>query len=282
MYLKQKDIIAVAICSFVYFLLCVGSAMVLGELDRLIVLPSSLFIVLTVVFELYRRLDVVQRDLYDDVIQLDPLLSVHAMLRLTQPLPAMRGHAMAPDAAVIMISLIRELRPRTIVETGSGVSTLVMGYCLKQLGEGRVVALDHDVSYAEHTDAQVRRHGLTEYATVQYAPLAPVQVHGETHNWYALDRLGGVSAIDLVFDDGPPLGAGAGLRYAALPLLLDKMSERAVYVVNYVGDEERANLERWLARYRFLTAETLPTRKGMLVLRRSAGPQHAVANAQRR
>ena len=42
-----------------------------------------------------------------------------------------------------------------MVETGSGVSTLVIAYGLEKLGRGRVIALDHDAGYAAGT-----RHGI--------------------------------------------------------------------------------------------------------------------------
>lgn len=44
--------------------------------------------------------------------------------------------------------MIADERPELIVDTGSGVSTLVAAYALQKLGRGKVVALEHDRAYA--------------------------------------------------------------------------------------------------------------------------------------
>src|SRR5439155_23132405 len=87
-----------------------------------------------------RRLD----ELDADVAQTEALVALHDMLVTRRPLPAMRGYAIAPDFGLALVQLIDDERPRLVVETGSGVSTLVIAYRLEQLGCGMVFALEHD------------------------------------------------------------------------------------------------------------------------------------------
>ena len=189
-----------------------------------------------------RRFD----DLEGELAQVQPLLELQRALPTRSPLPAMRGYAIAPDCALLVAELVARERPKLVVETGSGVSTLVLAYALEKLGnDGRVIALDHDPKYAEHTRALVRAHGLEAYATVVDAPLESLEIDGERHRWYATRALAELADINLVLDDGPPRHVGPMLRYASLPYLAPRLSPRATFVLDVIGAEERAVLERW-------------------------------------
>lgn len=204
-----------------------------------------------------------------DVTQIQPLLALAQILPVARPLPPLQGYAIAPDCALLLAQLVADERPALVVETGSGVSTLILAYALQKLGRGRVVALEHDASHAQNTRAELARHGLTGFATVVDAPLEPIVLAGTTYRWYAVPALEGLAEIDLVLDDGPPRYAGDMLRYASLPVLAPRLSPRGVFVLDVVGDEERAILERWRAELPAFTHQHLATRKGNVILRRS-------------
>lgn len=216
---------------------------------------------------LARRLDA----LAADVAQAEPLVALNARLPTRRPLPPMRGYAIAPDFALLLATLVADEKPRLVVETGSGVSTLVIAYALEQLGRGRVIALDHDPTFAAKTRADIDRHGLGAFATVVDAPLEPIEVDGERHLWYAVSALDrhAPGEIDLVVDDGPPKYAGPMLRYASLPVLARRLSAQGLFVLDYVDDEERVILERWRKRYPDFSQEHLDTKKGNVILRRA-------------
>lgn len=211
-----------------------------------------------------RRLDTLEADLG----QLEPLAALRDRLATRRPLPAMRGYAIAPDFALVLTELIADERPELVVETGSGVSTLVIAYGLEKLGRGRVIALDHDAGYAAKTRAEIARHGLSAYATVVHAPLEPIEVDGERYRWYARGALAGLPPIDLVVDDGPPRRAGDMLRYASLPELAGRMSPRGVFVLDVIASEERVILERWRRRHPEFEQERVESKKGHAILRR--------------
>jgi predicted O-methyltransferase YrrM len=194
--------------------------------------------------------------------------AIYHTLKPVVPLPLMAEYAIAPDSALLLHELIRRAGPRTVVETGSGVSSLIIGYTLKSLGGGRLIALERDEEHARRTRDAVALHGLGDVVTVAHAPLVEVTVDGATHRWHDARAVDGVDAIDFVFDDGPPIDVGPGLRYAALPLLQSKLSPQAVYLVNFIGDEERTNIARWQARDRAWRVEWRRTVKGNAILRR--------------
>jgi predicted O-methyltransferase YrrM len=170
---------------------------------------------------------------------------------------------------------VHDHAPAVVVETGSGASTLVIAYSLKALGKGRLISLEVNEAYASRTREEVARHGLTDWVTVVHAPLRDVVVDGQTYRWHDPHALDGVPAIDLVFDDGPPLYLGPALRRAALPLLASRLAPDAVYCMNFVAAEERRTVASWLARDPGLHAEWYRTRKGNVVLTRTPAPMRS-------
>jgi predicted O-methyltransferase YrrM len=192
----------------------------------------------------------------------------------------MREYAIAPDFALILYELVRDLAPRQIVETGSGVSTLLCAYALESLGgEGRVLALDHDALFAAKTRATLAKHGLSHRATVVHAPLGQTEVNGARCTWYAADALAGLPPIDLVMDDGPPKYVGKGARYASLHVLGPRMAPGAPFVLDVVGDEEKENVARWCRELPY-EAEWLDTKKGNVILRKRGGAASGARPAQ--
>jgi hypothetical protein len=203
-----------------------------------------------------------------DLSQIQPLLELTALMKPRRPLPRMQEYAIAPDMALFLYGLVRELVPKQIVETGSGVSTLVCAYALESLGaEGKILSLDHDGTFAAKTRAVLEKHGLAHRATVVHAPLRDTTANGQRCLWYAQDALADVAAIDLVVDDGPPKYVGANARYAALHVLAPKMTGEAPLVLGCVGPVEDAAIARWCRELPF-EAEPLRMRKSNVILRR--------------
>src|SRR3989442_13592004 len=71
------------------------------------------------------------------------------LLRIRKPLPPFKGYSVTADFANLMIADILEHKPSLIVEAGSGLSTIIAAYCLKQLGRGFLIALEHEKLYLE-------------------------------------------------------------------------------------------------------------------------------------
>jgi len=230
-------------------------------------LPLMLAVLLVVIIDMRHKItSEIETQNKRQFRQLDALLSIHAFIQGYQPLPSTRGWAASPDLLRILIDLIDEHQPQFIVEAGSGVSTIVMGHRLKQIGGGRILSFDHEIKYAEKTQRHITQHSLESICTVVHAPLTEHTLHEKKCPWYTLNSQIHES-IDLLFVDGPPYHIGTMARYPALPLLRSHLSNDALVVIDD-GDrqEERQIVERWKDEYS-LDATYHNTEKGAYILR---------------
>jgi len=205
-----------------------------------------------------------------DAEQLQHLLFLLRCVDITRPLPPLSGGcAVRPDVAAYLAGLILDMRPRAVLELGSGVSSVIIGYCLRQAGGGTLLSLDHDADYAAQTQRWLCQHGLQDIVTVYHAPLTQVPVRTGVHQWYDLRAVGPLPSLDFVFVDGPPWSTQELARLPALPLLEQHLSEAAVIVVDdYKRGDEREMVRRWLAGRDDWQVLELPTQRGMAVLSR--------------
>lgn len=205
--------------------------------------------------------------------QIQQVQALHSILSLSRsraPLPVMGGYAISPLFGELLVSLIREVRPATVVELGSGVSTLIIGYCLEEQGGGRCISLEHDAGYAQESAANVEEHSMEGYVEVVHAPLQDVRLNGRTWPWYRPGSLDTITSVDMLVVDGPPGSIGHMARYPALALLNGKLSDRAVIVVDDTRKaDERALVGLWLEQFPGFVAEEVETEKGAMVLRRT-------------
>jgi predicted O-methyltransferase YrrM len=188
----------------------------------------------------------VLRQLRDQTQEVEALVQLYRLLDPRAPMPSSGHWALNPTELLELWSVIELRRPRLVLELGSGVSSVWIGYALER-HRGRLVSLEHDPAYAERTRAHLRRHGLADVAEVRDAPLRPVSVDGESYRWYDPAALAGLSGVDLLLVDGPPGGTGPQARYPALPMLERLLSPRAWVLLDDVGrPEEREILRRWV------------------------------------
>ncbi len=174
---------------------------------------------------------------------------------LNQPYPMPFGGnwALTPDAAVILAREIAIRRPETIVELGSGVSTVMVGRLLRQMGCGHLISLDHDPDWAKETRRHILANGLQDYVEVLDAPLTRQQFDGKNFDWYQVpEQLRHIEQIDMLTVDGPPQTTDATVlaRYPALPAFADQLSEHAViYIDDAKRDTEKEMVKKWLQQY---------------------------------
>lgn len=106
-----------------------------------------------------------------------------------------------PAALVAVCNDVVIRRRRTIVELGSGISTVVLARLLGQTG-GRLVSVDHDEQWLAIVADLLTAAGLRDAVRLHHAPLVA--------GWYdrasmakALTDADG-AAVDLLVVDGPP------------------------------------------------------------------------------
>jgi len=191
----------------------------------------------------------------------------------TYPMPFGGGWALTPDAAVVLAREIALNRPRTIVELGSGVSTVLIGRMLKQAGVGQLFSLDHDPSWAEETRRHVQASALQDHVVVLDAPLARQQFGGKEFNWYQVpEQLRQAGSIDLIIVDGPPqsLDPSGMPRYPALPAFLAQLSPKAmIYIDDAKRPQEQEMIAKWLKEFPGFESRMYETVPGTCLFRRN-------------
>jgi len=201
--------------------------------------------------------------------QVEALVGLYSTLGFSLPLPPMRGYALSPDAAAGIVRLIHESRPSTILELGSGVSTLITAYSLKRFGGGRVISFEHDAAWCEVTSGYIAQHDLGDYAEVRYAPIDEAEINGRLWKWYDPSALQGIDSVDMLVVDGPPADTQPLARYPALPLVAHLLTDKAVIVLDDTGrEDERSIIGMWDAESGPFRIEDLPAEKGLTVMRR--------------
>jgi predicted O-methyltransferase YrrM len=201
--------------------------------------------------------------------QVESLQYVLQEVKPKRPLPAARGWAMSPDALKVLIELLRQHRPRLVVEAGSGISTVVTGYILQQLGGGKVVSLEDDEDFAARTQAAVRDHGLSKYADVRIAPLTPHEIDGRDWPWYDKRTWEDLGKIDFLTVDGPVGTISKLTRWPAVPLLMAHLKPDAVILLDDANrPDERQIAEDWEEILTGSSLHAVETEKGMVVISR--------------
>jgi len=186
----------------------------------------------------------------------------YALAALPGPYLPWGSGAMRPAGlATVCNDIVLNLR-RRVVELGSGVSTVLLVRLLHQRpprGGFRLVAVEHDVRWAEWVTEQLDREGIGSGVSVVHAPLVPHPRAEPGLSWYDEPALvDGVRTalqgdpIDLLLVDGPPAyAAGMGqARYPALPVLHDRLAAGATVVLD---DAERAGEQEVLRRWEYET-----------------------------
>ena len=203
--------------------------------------------------------------------QLEALTGLYGSLDIGQPLPRTRKFAASPDFLHLLAGEIFRLKPGLIVELGSGTSTLIAAYCLKKIGRGRVVSLDHIELYADISRQAIESHGLAEFAEVINAPLKRYEIDGETYRWYDDTELAALDGIEVLIVDGPPHDVSKWARYPALPLLRDRLDSRALLLLDD-GDrpDETAIVAAWERKYG-IECRAEPAEKGAFICRLAGG-----------
>lgn len=186
----------------------------------------------------------------------EPVNEVQALLQLlpkvpdTPPLPGVGGWALSASSLLSIWHLVEQERPTTILECGSGTSTLWLAYAARVVPGARVVALEHKVAFARQTRELLAAHGLQDVAEVRDAPLQRVDIDGEHLPWYDPASIADIGDVGLLVVDGPPKSVGPLARYPALPLLRARLAPGAAVVVDDAhrpGEQEA--LTRWRERY---------------------------------
>jgi predicted O-methyltransferase YrrM len=162
--------------------------------------------------------------------------------------------ALAPDVAARLLRQIQLRDAKSIVECGSGVSTLLIARTLKSLGRGHVYAIEHDDAWASFVTRMLQANGVGDVGTVIRAPLSEGKIDGQPTSWYdaaaVRDALASVEVVDVLIVDGPPEKSGHLARAAALPFFEDRLCAGALILVDDLHRQDETEMvSHWTERY---------------------------------
>ena len=231
----------------------------------------GVILVLSIAFVVIIAMQIVVREEQSqNYCQLESLFSLHSLLELRAPLPRMRGWAISPDFANLLVTLVSRDSPKVVVEAGCGASTVILAYCLEKLDNARLYSLEHDSEYAARMRATLSEHRLDGVVQIIDSPLKRYELDGRSWLSYDLDSMGTINEIDLLIIDGPPAHCQRQARYPVLPLLRNRLSGNAVVVLDDASRrDERRILAKWQKKFSDFSLETISLEEGAAVLRRN-------------
>jgi len=153
-----------------------------------------------------------------------------------------------PGLLCCLINDIRVNRRRTIVEFGSGVSSVAIASALDPKTQ-RLISFEHDEDWANYVSGQLGRLDLADRCQVVHAPLKHCELSIDASPWYDVDIVRDSLEsleVDVVICDGPPAYSRDTrmARYPAMPALQSMLAN--TYSV-YLDDIDRSS-ERKIAR----------------------------------
>lgn len=205
------------------------------------------------------------------------LLNLFDLVPARGVVPAMGGSAVAPDLVALLVAELLRLRPRLMLECGSGVSTLWLARTVQEHElDCRISCLDSEPDRAEQTRRLLRAHGVDQHADVRTVPLAPTGLDEHTTPWYDLQTVPKMADIGLLFVHGPPESTGPLARYPAVPLLKSQLATTATVVLD---DAVRPSGQEIAARWRLqlpdFDQEEIGAQNDTVIFRReAASPAH--------
>jgi hypothetical protein len=146
-------------------------------------------------------------------------------------------------------------------------------YCFKHIGKGKVIAVEHDLTFAEATLDMISAHGLSDFATIVHALLKEVDINHSKCLWYDTDGIHIKQPVDLVIVDGHPKRTQNLAQYPALPLLYKWLSDTSTIILD---DGKRASekqtVEPWQKEFCNLFCNFIDLEKGAFIINLKATP----------
>jgi predicted O-methyltransferase YrrM len=194
------------------------------------------------------------------------------IISLRRPLPPLGFMTAETELLTALASLITAKKPRVVVEAGSGVSSVVIGYGLEKNRRGKLYSLEHEETCYRESAEWLKEHELTDYCELIHAPIKAYKIDGEEWFYYDLSQLP-PATIDLLFVDGPPGMIQPLARYPAVPLLASQLSPQATVILDdFRRPDEQQIAIRWLTEFPEFTLNVLkhPRRTAVLERRQTA------------
>jgi glycosyltransferase involved in cell wall biosynthesis len=170
------------------------------------------------------------------------------------------GWALDPYAAQELAAHLDRTRPPSVVESGSGASTILLAEYAQRTG-AHVVSLEHHRTFGAVTEQQLRLHGLASYVDLRQSDLVDLTTPAGIASWYAARM---PDQVDFALIDGPPGHVGrAAAMFALEPCL---RGDWRVWLDDAHRDGEIAAVAAWTGAMA-VQVEYVDLPRGLAVLR---------------
>ena len=191
--------------------------------------------------------------------QTEAFIQLSNLMQFKSAIPPTRSWAASPDLLLLISEIVKKNKPALVVELGSGVSTLV---CAKS-GARKVISIDNSEQYGGKTRDLLKEHKVRG-VEIRIAPLRP---YANGSEWYEVSLLKDLKKIDLLIVDGPPGSKNPEARYPALKEFKDKLSAKAIVIIDDVNrDGERKLAEDFAKALPNHTLTILDHEKGTAII----------------
>lgn len=204
-----------------------------------------------------------KREVENSMKQIESCIRLQHYLGSEVILPDLHNWPISPDFGVLLINLVEQNNYDAVIEFGSGTSTLILAKALERVGKRQnatpapLLSFDHLDEFGEKTEKLLKQAGLSQYAKVVVAPLAPWSDDTGDYAYYSCNQalqefkahLPERPLRILVMVDGPPAATGKHARYPALPKILNVFDANNVVhflLDDYLRSEEQEIAALWL------------------------------------
>ncbi|GAA2116396.1 class I SAM-dependent methyltransferase [Kocuria atrinae] len=163
--------------------------------------------------------------------------------------PPAGGWGLDYQAIAVLVDFVRNsLEPPTILELGSGISTLWIRAALKEYNpHGRIISMEEDEKFLSEMEAKIEYYSLTNFGSLLHSPLADMTISNTNYNWYDSSVLPHELSINALLIDGPITGGTSRDRYPAVPRLFSRLEPESIVIfddTNRAIEKEISN--EWL------------------------------------
>ena len=205
-----------------------------------------------------------QEDLDVMYNQIAGLFQIQNAMRGETVLKPMRGWALSPDAMACVLADLQERITPTVIEFGSGQSTIVIASALKHHG-GRLISVEHDPVYSTAIQKQAAACRVSDMIEFVHAPLIGVESDskGRSYDLTALPDF----QVDVALIDGPPIMNGTYTRLSPLRWAVQHLTQSGtVFLDDAERESERLCMQVLQKEFPNLKTTNRITEKGLLEL----------------
>lgn len=206
-----------------------------------------------------------KRDLDRHYEQIAGLFQIQNAIQGLPVLRPMREWAISPDAMAWVLADLQERDAPTVIEFGSGQSTVILAAALRHRG-GKLISVEHDPEYSAIIQRQVAACGLNYIVEYVHSDLIP-GILSPSDTSYDVTVVP-ESSVDIALIDGPPYFNGPLTRLTPLRWSAEHLAKGgAIFLDDTMRPSEQACLVQLQKEYTQLQRLDREAEKGLVELR---------------